>query len=163
MTGDFVRASILALVAAVTSDNAATADSVFDGTWSVTAVTQQGGCDPAYNFFHPHRRGGYHPAGICRLQRPCRRRRRGSGVGLDLRHASDSVRQPSQVGRPRTVEQPLEGRRLRRILDRARGAALNRDKLGRRKRTSPRYFSMYAKCQERTSCCRPATEADTDV
>jgi hypothetical protein len=50
MTGDFARAGVLVLVAAVTSDNAATAASVFDGTWSVTAVTQQGGCDPAYNF-----------------------------------------------------------------------------------------------------------------
>ena len=47
--GDFVRASVLALAAA-TSANAATAGSAFDGTWSVTAVTLQGGCDPTYNF-----------------------------------------------------------------------------------------------------------------
>jgi len=47
VTGDFVRASILALVAAATS---AHAGSAFDGTWSVTAVTRQGGCDPTYNF-----------------------------------------------------------------------------------------------------------------
>lgn len=50
MTGDFVSASVLALVAAVTSNSAATAGSGIEGTWSVTAVTQQGGCDPAYNF-----------------------------------------------------------------------------------------------------------------
>jgi hypothetical protein len=49
MAGKFVRASVLTLVAAATSDNA-TAGSVFDGTWSVAAVTQQGGCDPTYNF-----------------------------------------------------------------------------------------------------------------
>jgi hypothetical protein len=50
MTGDFVRASVLALVAVTTSVNVAAAGSAFDGTWSVTAVTQQGGCDPTYNF-----------------------------------------------------------------------------------------------------------------
>lgn len=50
MNGDFVRASVLALVAAATSANPATADSAFDGTWSVIAVTRQGGCDPTYNF-----------------------------------------------------------------------------------------------------------------
>jgi hypothetical protein len=50
MTGDFVRAGVLALVAAATSINAATAGSAFDGKWSVTAVTRQGGCDPTYNF-----------------------------------------------------------------------------------------------------------------
>jgi len=50
MTGDFVRTSILALVTAATCGNAATAGSTFDGTWSVTAVTRQGGCDPTYNF-----------------------------------------------------------------------------------------------------------------
>jgi hypothetical protein len=50
MIGDFVRASVLALVAAATSTNVATAGSAFDGTWSVTAVTRQGGCDPTYNF-----------------------------------------------------------------------------------------------------------------
>jgi hypothetical protein len=49
MSWDLVRASVLALVAAATSTNAA-AGSAFDGTWSVTAVTQQGGCDPTYNF-----------------------------------------------------------------------------------------------------------------
>ena len=46
-TGDFVRTSVLALVAVATSANAGSA---FDGTWSVTAVTRQGGCDPTYNF-----------------------------------------------------------------------------------------------------------------
>jgi hypothetical protein len=50
MTGDFVRTSVLALVVAATSVNAAAAGSAFDGAWSVTAVTQQGGCDPTYNF-----------------------------------------------------------------------------------------------------------------
>jgi hypothetical protein len=50
MTGPFVRASVLALVAAATSANSAAAGSAFDGAWSVTAGTQQGGCDPAYNF-----------------------------------------------------------------------------------------------------------------
>jgi hypothetical protein len=50
MTGDFVRASVLAMVAAATSATAATAGSAFDGKWSVTAVTRQGGCDPSYNF-----------------------------------------------------------------------------------------------------------------
>jgi hypothetical protein len=35
---------------ATTSANAAAAGSAFDGTWSVTAVTQQGGCDRTYNF-----------------------------------------------------------------------------------------------------------------
>jgi hypothetical protein len=49
MTWDFVRASGLALVAA-SCINSAAAGSPFDGTWSVTAVTQQGGCDPTYNF-----------------------------------------------------------------------------------------------------------------
>jgi hypothetical protein len=54
MTGDFVRASVLAvlaavLAAAITVDSAA-AGSAFDGTWSVSAVTQQGGCDPTYEF-----------------------------------------------------------------------------------------------------------------
>jgi hypothetical protein len=50
MTGDFVRASVLAVLAAATSATAAAAGSAFDGTWSVIAVTQQGGCDPTYNF-----------------------------------------------------------------------------------------------------------------
>jgi hypothetical protein len=50
MTGDFVRASVLALVAAATSANTAAAGSAFDGTWKITAVTRQGGCDPTYNF-----------------------------------------------------------------------------------------------------------------
>ena len=49
MAGNFVRASVLALVAAATS-NTATAGSAFDGPWTVNAVTQQGGCDPTYNF-----------------------------------------------------------------------------------------------------------------
>lgn len=49
MAGNIVRASVLALAAAATS-NDATAGSAFDGTWSVNAVTQQGGCDPTYNF-----------------------------------------------------------------------------------------------------------------
>jgi hypothetical protein len=50
MRWDLVRASVLALVATATSTNATAAGSAFDGTWSVTAVTQQGGCDPTYNF-----------------------------------------------------------------------------------------------------------------
>ncbi len=50
MTEDFVRTSVLALVAAITSANAAAAGSAFDGKWSVAAVTQQGGCDPTYDF-----------------------------------------------------------------------------------------------------------------
>jgi hypothetical protein len=50
MTGDLVRASVLALVATATSADAKAAGPAFDGTWSVTAVTQQGGCDPTYNF-----------------------------------------------------------------------------------------------------------------
>jgi hypothetical protein len=50
MTAGFVRASVLALVAAAASANAATAGSAFDGTWRVTAVTRQGGCDSTYNF-----------------------------------------------------------------------------------------------------------------
>jgi hypothetical protein len=50
MIGDFVRAGVLAMVAVATSANAATAGSAFDGTWSVTAVTRQGGCDATYNF-----------------------------------------------------------------------------------------------------------------
>lgn len=50
MTGDIVRASVLVLLATATSVNAAAAGSAFDGMWSVTAVTQQGGCDPTYNF-----------------------------------------------------------------------------------------------------------------
>ncbi len=49
-TWDFVRTSGLALVAAASCTNAAAAGSPFDGAWSVTAVTQQGGCDPTYNF-----------------------------------------------------------------------------------------------------------------
>ena len=44
MTGDLAGASVLALVAAATSADVAVA------RWSVTAVTQQGGCDPTYNF-----------------------------------------------------------------------------------------------------------------
>jgi hypothetical protein len=50
MTGDLVRASVLALVATATSAYATAAGPAFDGTWSVTAVTQQGGCAPTYNF-----------------------------------------------------------------------------------------------------------------
>jgi hypothetical protein len=50
MTGDLVRASVLAVVATAGSTNATAAGSAFDGTWSVTAVTQQGGCDPTYSF-----------------------------------------------------------------------------------------------------------------
>ncbi len=50
MTEDFVRTSVLALVAAITSANAAATGSAFDGKWSVAAVTQQGGCDPTYDF-----------------------------------------------------------------------------------------------------------------
>jgi hypothetical protein len=50
MTRVLVRASVLALVATATSANATAAGFAFDGTWSVTAVTQQGGCDPTYNF-----------------------------------------------------------------------------------------------------------------
>jgi hypothetical protein len=50
MTGDLVRASVLALVVAAISANVATAGSAFDGAWSVTAVTRQGGCDPTYDF-----------------------------------------------------------------------------------------------------------------
>jgi hypothetical protein len=50
MTGDFLRASVLTLVAVAASVNGAAAGSAFDGKWSVTAVTQQGGCDPTYNF-----------------------------------------------------------------------------------------------------------------
>jgi hypothetical protein len=49
MTGGIVRAGVLAFVAATTA-NVAAADSAFDGTWDVIAVTQQGGCDPTYNF-----------------------------------------------------------------------------------------------------------------
>jgi hypothetical protein len=50
LTGDFVRVAVLVLVAAATCANGAVAGSTFDGTWSVTAVTRQGGCDPTYNF-----------------------------------------------------------------------------------------------------------------
>jgi hypothetical protein len=50
MTGGFVRASVLAFIAAAATANMAAADSAFDGTWNVTAVTQQGGCDPTYDF-----------------------------------------------------------------------------------------------------------------
>ena len=50
MASELLRASVLALVATATFANTATAGSGFDGMWSVTAVTQQGGCDPTYNF-----------------------------------------------------------------------------------------------------------------
>lgn len=50
VTGDVVRASVLALVVAAACATAAVAGSVFDGTWSITAVTRKGGCDPTYNF-----------------------------------------------------------------------------------------------------------------
>jgi hypothetical protein len=50
MTGVLLRASVLAPVATAISTNATAAGFAFDGAWSVTAVTQQGGCDPTYNF-----------------------------------------------------------------------------------------------------------------
>jgi hypothetical protein len=43
-------ASIFAAVFAAGSINPATAQSPYDGPWSLTFVTQQGACDPSYHF-----------------------------------------------------------------------------------------------------------------
>jgi hypothetical protein len=50
MTGTIVRTVVLALATAASTANMATAGSAFDGAWSVSAVTQHGGCDATYNF-----------------------------------------------------------------------------------------------------------------
>lgn len=50
MFGSIVRASTLALVVALPTFNAASAGTVYDGSWSLTIATKRGTCDPSYNF-----------------------------------------------------------------------------------------------------------------
>ena len=49
MIGKIARASILAVVISAATAGVAAAGSAYDGRWSLSIVTQRGGCD-AYNF-----------------------------------------------------------------------------------------------------------------
>jgi hypothetical protein len=49
MIGNIARASLLALVFIAPSVAGANAGSIYDGRWSLSIVTQRGGCD-TYNF-----------------------------------------------------------------------------------------------------------------
>ena len=50
MISHLVRASILAVVCAASAVSTATARTVYDGSWSVLIVTEQGTCDRAYRY-----------------------------------------------------------------------------------------------------------------
>jgi hypothetical protein len=50
MIGRFAGAGILAFVITTPAIGLATAGTAYDGTWSLTIVTQRGGCDPSYSF-----------------------------------------------------------------------------------------------------------------
>jgi hypothetical protein len=49
MIGQIFRASVVAAVATVATSGIAAAHTKYDGTWSLSIVTQRGACD-AYNF-----------------------------------------------------------------------------------------------------------------
>ena len=50
MIGRIARASILALVITAPAVDIAAARSAYDGSWSLSIVTERGACDRSYNF-----------------------------------------------------------------------------------------------------------------
>ena len=50
MIGKIVRTCILAFVMAAATVDIAGAGTAYDGSWSLSIVTQRGGCDPNYSF-----------------------------------------------------------------------------------------------------------------
>lgn len=50
MISHLVRAGILAVVCATSAVSSAAARTVYDGSWSVLIVTEQGSCDRAYRY-----------------------------------------------------------------------------------------------------------------
>lgn len=59
------RAGVLALLSVATWPDIASAQRVFDGTWSVLIVTQNGNCDRAYRYGVSIRNGGvYYDGGL---------------------------------------------------------------------------------------------------
>ena len=50
MIGKIVGTCVLAFVMAAATFHNAGARTVYDGSWSLSIVTQRGGCDPNYNF-----------------------------------------------------------------------------------------------------------------
>ena len=103
MIGKFVGASILAFVVmAAATFHTAGAGTVYDGSWSLSIVTQRGGCDPNYNFqvqvtngivSHPNLvrlRGRVSPGGITRVS-----------VSVMDKHASGSGKLSRTSGRGR--------------------------------------------------------------
>ena len=102
MIGKIVGASILAVVIAAATFHTAGAGTVYDGSWSLSIVTQRGGCDPNYNFqvqvtngivTHPNLvrlRGRVSPGGITRVS-----------VSVMDKHASGSGKLTRNSGRGR--------------------------------------------------------------
>ena len=50
MISKFARAGILVFAITVPVCSVAAAHTAYDGRWSLSIVTQRGGCDPSYNF-----------------------------------------------------------------------------------------------------------------
>ena len=50
MISKIARASILAFVFTAAACNVAAARTIYDGSWTLTIVTQRGPCDSSYNF-----------------------------------------------------------------------------------------------------------------
>ena len=126
MIGKIVRACILAFVMAAATFDIAGAGTAYDGSWSLSIVTQRGGCDPNYNFqvqvtngivSHPNLvrlRGRVSSGGIARVS-----------VSVMDKHASGSGKLSRTSGRGRWSglfrRRPLLG-----LLDRAADLSASR-------------------------------------
>lgn len=102
MIGTIVRTCILAFVMALATFRIAGAGTPYDGSWSLSIVTQRGGCDPNYSFqvqvtngivSHPNLvrlRGRVSSGGMARVS-----------VSVMDKHASGSGKMSRKSGRGR--------------------------------------------------------------
>ena len=95
MIGTIVRTCILAFVMAVATFHIAGAGTLYDGSWSLSIVTQRGGCDPNYSFQVQVTNGIVSHPNLVRL-----RGRVSSGGSLAFRFPSRTSTRPSRANCP---------------------------------------------------------------
>ncbi len=102
MIGKIVRASIVALVIAAPTFDPAAAGTAYDGSWSLSIVTERGACDRSYHFSVDIINGIVSHPNLVRLRG---RVSRGGAVYVSVsvqdKHASGSGRLSRSSGRGR--------------------------------------------------------------
>lgn len=102
MIGPITRAGVLAVAIATSAAGSAAARTPYDGSWSLTIITERGQCDAQYNFSVQIQNGIVTSPGLNRFHG---RVGRGGAVRVSVtagnRHASGSGRLSPNAGRGR--------------------------------------------------------------